>query len=504
MAPAIPGDAASNVPLTPRISVQTSSSWRVARAGPLVLGDEVPAPVTALLSLFAPAEPPVAITVQPSTSGPAVLGEEAGPSATLSYQPTENAVYVLLQEVHTRDGVIYDWTLPERPARADGPVVLGEESTPGSLTFRLNPVAGAGVPDAPDRPKAGLESGPAVLGIEEVVGGAVGGVLADVVTKRVLQIVKSPIDSALLATVRHFEPAPRVLAWRGAFQPLDGFEAWRALLPPGRELRVLLYVHGFNSSIAAGGGALLVPQFAAHYDAILGYDHPTLGLSPLDNARELLAMIPDDLQLSVDLVAHSRGGLVIRSLVELLDWTPKLRPARLVTAGTPHAGTRLADPAHWDQLVSMDMTLGSWLASIGGGAFWAPKLLEFVLKAAAQGVFSLPGLAAMIPGGEFLQQLNAPSAPGMDERVRYGAVTSSFAINNVAQQGFRQALMALAVQAFMGEPNDLVVNTASALEIDKLSRTLAPDQQFKTTVDHRSYFQNTEVAAFIAKQLGIG
>ena len=80
---------------------------------------------------------------------------------------------------------------------------------------------------------------------------------------------------------------------------------------------------------------------------------------------------------------------------------------------------------------------------------------------------------------------------------------SSFAIDNVAQQGFRQAFTALAVQAFMGEPNDLVVHTASALEIDKLSRTLAPDQQFRTTVDHGSYFQDAEVATFIAKQLDI-
>jgi hypothetical protein len=336
--------------------------------------------------------------------------------------------------------------------------------------------------------------------LEDLVGGA----LADVVTKRVLQIVKSPIDSALLATVRHFEREPRVLAWRGAFEPLEGFETWRALLSPGREQRVLLYVHGFASSIAAGGGALLVPQFANRYDAILAYDHPTLGLSPIDNARQLLDMIPDDLQLSVDLVAHSRGGLVIRSLIELLDWAPKLRPARLLTAGSPHAGTRLADPEHWDRLVSMAMTLGSWLASIGGGAFWAPKLLEFVLKAAAQGIFSLPGLAAMVPGSEFLQQLNAPGAAGQDDRVRYAAVTSSFAIHNVAQQGFRQALMALAIQAFMGEPNDLVVHTSSAIEIDKQSRMLAANQQFKTTVDHGSYFQNAEVAAFIAKHLEIG
>jgi len=115
MAPANPGDSPNNVPLTPRISIQTSSGWRVARAGPMVLGDEDSAAVTAPLSLFAPAEPPVAIMVQP-TPGPAVLGEESAQGATLSYQPAENAVYVLLQEVHTPDGVIYDWTLPNRPA----------------------------------------------------------------------------------------------------------------------------------------------------------------------------------------------------------------------------------------------------------------------------------------------------------------------------------------------------------------------------------------------------
>src|SRR4051794_30805426 len=223
MAPASPGDAPNNVPLAPRISIQMSPRWRVARAGPAVLGDEEPASVTAPLSLFTPAEPPVAITVQPSKPGPAVLGAEAEPGATLSYQPAENAVYLLLQEVHTADGVIYDWTLPQRPARADRPQVLGEESAPAALVFPLNPVAGAGAPDTPPR-RGGKKPKPAVLVFEDLVGGA----LADVVTKRVLQVVKSPIDSALLATIRHFEPAPRVLAWRDAFQPLDGFESWRA------------------------------------------------------------------------------------------------------------------------------------------------------------------------------------------------------------------------------------------------------------------------------------
>jgi hypothetical protein len=426
-----------------------------------------------------------------------VLGEaEPAPDAVLDYRPPEAAVYVLLQEVHTPDGIIYDFTLPQVSPSAP-PAVLGEEPAPSTLTFPINEVAGAGAPDT--RPR------PVTLGDESPIGGALGGAVAEVVTKRVLQVLRSPIDAALLATVRHFEGEPQVLAHRnGAWSPLAGAEPWRALLQPGREQRVLLYVHGFGSSTEGSGGGLFVPELAAGYDAILGYDHPTVGHTPLENALALLERIPDDLQLSVDLVAHSRGGLVVRSLVELIDWQPKLRPFRLVTAGSPHAGTRLAEPDRWDRLVSMGMTLGSWLGTLGGVPFWAPKLLEFVLKAAVQGIFDLPGVGAMTPGGEFLRKLNAADAPGLDDRVQYAALNSSFAISSVLQQGFRQAFTALVAQTFMGEANDLVVPTASAIEIDKSSRTLAEGQRFQVAVDHGSYFQDPPAAAFIKRHLLAG
>jgi hypothetical protein len=87
--------------------------------------------------------------------------------------------------------------------------------------------------------------------------------------------------------------------------------------------------------------------------------------------------------------------------------------------------------------------------------------------------------------------------------VRYGAVTSTFAISDVLQQGFKQAFASLAAQAFMGVPNDMVVPTASAIEIDKLSLVLSPDQQLKTDVDHGSYFRDARVSEFLRKQLMI-
>lgn len=75
-------------------------------------------------------------------------------------------MYVLLQEMHTPTGVIYDWTLPQRLARADRPQVLGEESALAPLVFPLNPVAGAGAPDTPPQRHGGKQPKPAVLALK--------------------------------------------------------------------------------------------------------------------------------------------------------------------------------------------------------------------------------------------------------------------------------------------------------------------------------------------------
>ena len=489
--PAIPPNSPP-INLTPKLQLQPAPAWHgsvnVAPKDSAVLSERDLPPITAPLQVFAPAEPAITLDVQapPATR---TLGDETADGA-LEYRPSEAAVYALLQEVHTPDGIIYDVTLPERGTVATR--TLGDE-TPTVLRFPVHPIASDGTPG----PRARART----LGLEDAIGGAVAGV----VTKRVLQVIRSPLDQALLATVRRFEPEPVPLVHRDTgWQPLAGFEAWRALLPPGGERRILLYVHGFGSSTAGGGGSKFVPELASGYDAVISYDHPTVTRTPLENARTLLSMIPDDLQLSVDLVAHSRGGLVIRSLVELIDSTPKFRPRRLLTAGSPHAGTRLAEPARWDRLVSVGLTLGSWLATLGGGAFWAPALLELVLKAAAQSTFDLPGIAAMTPGSDFQKQINAANPAGVNDRVPYAAVTSSFAISDVMQQGFKQAFAALAMQVFMGEANDLVVNTASALDIDAGSRTFTADQQFRAAVDHSSYYQDAGVQAFVRQHLAPG
>jgi hypothetical protein len=176
-------------------------------------------------------------------------------------------------------------------------------------------------------------------------------------------------------------------------------------------------------------------------------------------------------------------------------------PRRLVTHGTPHGGTRLADKERWDRLISLGLTAASWLATASGVAFWIPKLLEFVLKAAAQGIFELPGVAAMAPNGEFLEKLNAPGDPATAGRVRYSATTSRFSIFNVKQPGFRQAFQAIATQAFIDAPNDLVVPTDSMSAIDLSSGGLPAERRLMVDVDHFSYFANPKVLEFLRAQL---
>ena len=45
-----------------------------------------------------------------------MLGAEEEQQAVIEYQPAEDAVYVMLQQIQTPDGIIYDFTLPQAAA----------------------------------------------------------------------------------------------------------------------------------------------------------------------------------------------------------------------------------------------------------------------------------------------------------------------------------------------------------------------------------------------------
>jgi hypothetical protein len=206
--------------------------------------------------------------------------------------------------------------------------------------------------------------------------------------------------------VRRFTIAEARIRGEGA---LD-HDGWRRLMAG----RALLFIHGiFDTS--HGGFALLsdavLEELAVKYgDRVFAFDHPSISVDPVANVREFLRWMPSDVSLDLDIVCHSRGGLVARVLAgELADVdTDRLRVHRIVFVGTPNAGTALADPKNIGDLIDRYSSLSHLPPHVPFST--VEDLLEGVLEVVKiigqSALGSLPGLAAMDPRGRFLRGLN--------------------------------------------------------------------------------------------------
>jgi hypothetical protein len=116
------------------------------------------------------------------------------------------------------------------------------------------------------------------------------------------------------------------------------------------EGRVLLFVHGtfsetraiFTQLEATESGRRFLVAARDRYQAVLTFDHRTLSVSPMINAFDLQHAFAGS-KADVDVVAHSRGGLVARWWLE--GFGPvRATTARAVLVGSPLNGTGLAAP----------------------------------------------------------------------------------------------------------------------------------------------------------------
>ena len=313
-------------------------------------------------------------------------------------------------------------------------------------------------------------------------------------------------------------------------------------LPADRPARVLLLVHGtFSSTVSAYGAlaatpwgqAFLAAAFAT-YDLILGFDHATLSEDPLANASELLnalQSIPWPAPPRLDAVCHSRGGLVLRCLLEeLLPLTDfHLQVGRVVFVGVTNGGTLLAEPANWQVLVDLYTNLAVTTCQLLG-QFPQAQAVTAVLEETVRslGAFvkylattavterGIPGLAAMEPNGEFITRLNQvqPGQPTIAQS-NYYAVTSEFRSRVLGGEHEPRELPARLVQwlagglmrALMREPNDLVVNTAAMTWIDPAAGNYLKDVLAygeNPQVYHTNYFIWPQTLNALARWLQLG
>ena len=347
---------------------------------------------------------------------------------------------------------------------------------------------------------------PAAPGGAETRGllGAVGKKLLKVL---VFPLVEPLIERGAAAFAGAWEADKRPYACR-SFTPANyrdpagaplGDERWRELSGG----RTLLLLHGTFSRAHAGFGGMsaeLLGGLHDHYDGrVVAFDHYTLSHDPRQNAERLAAMIPGDVELELDVICHSRGGLVARVLAER-PARESLRVRRIVFVATPNAGTVLADPDHIGGLVDRYTTLLNFFPDNG-----VTEVLEAIITVVKQlavgSLAGLDGLAAMRPGGEFQRWLNDGGGPGAE----YFALASNY---EPTQPGLLAFARDAAMDRIFGDAgNDLVVptegvhaaNGSGCFPIERL-------ESFDTTagIHHSAYFADARASELIRSWLQVG
>lgn len=373
------------------------------------------------------------------------------------------------------------------------------------------------------------------------------GVLTDWMIDRVKAVVlKFAARHTADAVVSHLErtkrTGPVVLSADPDARRWQQPETFAELALPQRPARLLLFVHGtFSSTVGAFGdlaptrwGQALMSQAAGSYDALIGYDHRTLSVDPLFNAQGLYAALqtlPGSEPPMIDIICHSRGALVVRSLIEKIlpqqAWRPRI--GKVVFVGATNAGTELARPENWHALLDL-MTnlalasrqalslLGLPQAGVAAGELISGigDFVRYVVDAAVEDKRA-PGLAAMDPDGPFVRDLNrAEASDPQPTDAQYYVVVSDFRPRLVDAERHEpkeipRRLALMLANGFIGAlmkraRNDLVVNVDSMTAIDPIAGTFVKgNQDFGTNplVYHTNYFMQPETVDAIAGWLGL-
>lgn len=222
--------------------------------------------------------------------------------------------------------------------------------------------------------------------------------------------------------------------------------------------RGLLLIHGTFSSAHAAFKGLAGTKFLAeaarvYGTAIYAFNHFTFSQTPAENVRQMLDALPSG-EFVFDVITHSRGGLVLRELVEGSGRShaaaARVKIGKVVMVASPSEGTPLADEAHWDRLLSH---LANLLEALPDhpfvmGAGWLTEALKWF---ASHLLGNCPGLVSMDPRGDFIASIQG--TPGRPAGTDYHALVSNY--HPPANLLARFADMG--IDRFFGGANDLVV-----------------------------------------------
>ncbi len=275
--------------------------------------------------------------------------------------------------------------------------------------------------------------------------------------------------------------------------------------------RALLLLHGTFSSSEASFAALgreALATLAGRYPAgVFAFNHPSLHHAPEANVQFFLDQLPPELSLDLDVMTHSRGGLVGRELVRRLGALAaqgravQVRKALLVAS--PNQGTILTDPKHGIDLLDRYTNLltdlpDSVYTYVLEGVLALVKLSAFIALA------ELPGLNCLPPNNPYLQGLNAAAEGGAE----FYAISADFTPD---APGLLARLGKLAGDKFIdsvfGGANDVVVPTLGGYAAGDHTGGFPLDEAHRVIfsgaarVHHSNYFSTPVVRAQILEWL---
>lgn len=360
------------------------------------------------------------------------------------------------------------------------------------------------------------------IGVEPTAArrGVVSAVAKRVVKVVVLKIVDAVVDRALPLLAAAWErnswkKASLAEGWQRvdrvalAAKRVTPWKPDAATLGAGRSL---LFLHGTFSNAGSAFNKLAATDFfdrigPLYGDRLFAFDHFSISRTPEENALMLLDALPQG-AWEFDVITHSRGGLVLRNLVErpatLGSAAQRFRLGRAVLVASPNEGTPLATPERWEQTVG-------WFANLlelfpenpfTTGASWVSEAIVWLARHAAG---DLPGIGSMNGAGPLIADLQSPPGPAP-------AAYSALASNYAPDKALWARMLDVGIDGFFGVANDLVVPTAGGWHVDKDGTAYVPPARIgcfgvggnlsgAQPVHHLNFFEQPATVAFIAEAL---
>jgi pimeloyl-ACP methyl ester carboxylesterase len=298
---------------------------------------------------------------------------------------------------------------------------------------------------------------------------------------------------------------------------------------------VLLLIHGTFSNCENFAGALngvpdtdgktFLEWARGKYDAILAFNHPTLSLPPLLNALRLESLL-GDLPGKIDVVCHSRGGIVARWWYEVACRRPE-RLGKVVFAGSPLAGTSLAAPDKVRDAIEYFTNVGRVLKyGLGAGSLFFPFLsvaqgLMSLVCSATSFLASVPvadAVIGLVPGFTAQSRVaNNLELVELRQRARpmpqYYAITSDFRPTDPGWYFWRHFTRlnaaSLAAGLIFPKPHDLVVDHEAMTELGRtpqgkevqIPAAHRLDYGRNGKIHHVNYFSDLKSVQFLKKSL---